>query len=106
MTPLEIIIRRVSIYMVISGTLMCIGCYIYKSRQYYHQSQNPDIPTIRIMMNGGHIDRELRIIRQIMNTNNQQIAPDIADDIADNLYNDIIIVVVRLVKIYNLGQNV
>ena len=60
-------------------------------------------PPIR-MMNWGHIERELRIMRQIMNTNNQQIAPDIAaDDITDNLYNDIIIVVSPTGKNIQLG---
>ena len=54
-------------------------------------------------MNREHVYQELRIIRQNMNTNNQQIAPDIADDIADNLYNDIIIVVGPTGKNIQLG---
>ena len=45
-------------------------------------------------MNREHVYQELRIIRQNMNTNNQQITTTyIVDDITCDLYNDIIIVV-------------
>jgi hypothetical protein len=45
-------------------------------------------------MNREHVYQELRIIRQNMNTNNQQINTTyIVDDITYDLYNDIIIVV-------------
>jgi len=94
MTPLEIIIRRVPIYMAISGTLAYIVCYIINLvkvlkkncklcviRYYNYNEQRTCLPGIK-----NH--------RQNMNTNNQQITTTyIVNDIMYDLYNDIIIVV-------------
>jgi len=96
MAPIEIA-RQVSIYVVICGTLICVGCYIYRSCHRHQQLVNPETTAVRISfnrMNRELIEQELRIVRQNVNiTNNQQIT-NINYTVDDKVNTDDIIVVI------------